>query len=280
MIKLISKLPLGFLLSFSPLLSFILHRIIGYRKEVVRENLALAFSNSTLIERQKVEKGFYKNLSIIILEILKMPSLSTHQFSKRCSFEVSTQLQEEIKKGKSFIMMGTHLGNWEYAVYAPTLLLDLPLDTLYQPLNNPFFEKMMHSIRSRFGMHPMPMQTAFKTIVKNKDNKRVFGFASDQSPQKSKIQFYHTFFGKETPFQIGAEKIANRLNLPVMYVCMKRTKKGYYHFKFDLLSSPNNKNKNTKDYPIMKKYINQIEKDIKANPSDWLWSHKRWKHSL
>ena len=56
---------------------------------------------------------------------------------------------------------------------------------------------------------------------------------------------------------------------------MQKTENGKYTITFENLE---NNPKNTNEGEITKHYFERLEKQIKANPSQWLWSHKRWKH--
>ena len=99
--------------------------------------------------------------------------------------------------------------------------------------------------------------------------------ASDQTPTKSEIEYWSPFLNQETGFFVGIEKIAKSLDCAVVFVDVKRTKRGYYEIELiDITGDP----KNTKEFEITDKYIKILENHIIHNPDNWLWSHKRWKH--
>ena len=84
------------------------------------------------------------------------------------------------------------------------------------------------------------------------------------------------FLHQDTPFYPGSERLARSLNLPVFYVEMVRLKRGYYEATFVPVAEPP-----YTDLPngaILEHYRDLLEVTINAHPSDWLWSHKRWKH--
>ena len=60
-LKLISRLPLGFLYLFSDFFFLLNHYIIGYRKKVVLENLRNSFPEKSDKELKQIEKKFFKN---------------------------------------------------------------------------------------------------------------------------------------------------------------------------------------------------------------------------
>lgn len=278
-VRLLSRLPLPILYVLASGLYFVASRVMKYRRKVIEGNMRLCFPEKSDKEINQMIKDFYKHFSYVMVETLKLLTISEKEFRRRCSYTISDEFKEEAKKGKSFIMSGTHIGNWEWYVHGIHLLTGITLDTLYKPLSNPFFEKLMYTIRSRFGMTPMPMKIAFREIVKNRDQQKIYGFACDQSPQKTDLEYYTNFFGVNTPFYTGTEKIARKLQLPISYVVMERKKKGYYHFTFDLIAAPPYDKIPEGEFPIMDKYVKRAEADIRISPADWLWSHRRWKYA-
>jgi|SRR5690606_9687831 len=98
---------------------------------------------------------------------------------------------------------------------------------------------------------------------------------ADQSPRHEADVLWTNFLHQESKFFTGAEKIARKLDLPVLYVEMQRIKRGYYTARFAILSDEPTK---TEKNEITFRYIRALEKTIREHPSDWLWSHKRWKY--
>ncbi|PCH91091.1 MAG: acetyltransferase, partial [Bacteroidetes bacterium] len=103
----------------------------------------------------------------------------------------------------------------------------------------------------------------------------LFQFGADQSPMKHKIEYWTTFMNQETPFFLGPEKIAVSLNFPVVYLDLQRISRGKYYIEYSLLERNPSQ---SPEYAITEKYVKKIEEAINKNPSNWLWSHKRWKH--
>jgi KDO2-lipid IV(A) lauroyltransferase len=84
-----------------------------------------------------------------------------------------------------------------------------------------------------------------------------------------------TFLNQDTPVYLGAEKYAQKLNYPVLYMSIKRVKRGYYTVTGEMLIE------NPADYSpgeITEIHTRRLEKDINEFPDIWAWSHKRWKH--
>ncbi|NNF01700.1 MAG: lysophospholipid acyltransferase family protein, partial [Bacteroidia bacterium] len=99
-------------------------------------------------------------------------------------------------------------------------------------------------------------------------------FIADQTPSP-KNAYWTTFLNQETPFFIGTGKIATMMKYPVVYVTIKKAKRGFYEIEVkDLVPDPS---VHTAE-EMIDQFKTELEKDIRSQPANWLWSHRRWKH--
>ena len=119
------------------------------------------------------------------------------------------------------------------------------------------------------------MDESIRYIIKHKDKSKIIGMIADQNPIVNESTSWLPFFEKEVPVFIGAEKIAKKLGYPVLFCNMKKTGNNNYSITFEIISEDSN---NMKEGEITKTYFNLLEEQIKNEPSQWLWSHRRWKH--
>lgn len=147
LLKSISLLPFPVLYALSTFLYVVLYYVIGYRKKVVRQNLANAFPHTSAAERLKIEKQFFLNLTDIIMETFKLVSLSPAALSKRVNVRNREAIDACLAKGNAVMVIGAHLGNWEYMSTAGNALFHYPVDGVYKPLSSSFFEAYMRFMR-------------------------------------------------------------------------------------------------------------------------------------
>jgi KDO2-lipid IV(A) lauroyltransferase len=273
--KLLSLLPFPVLYLISDLLYFCAVYIFKYRKKVIESNLRNSFPDKDEKEIQIIVKKFYRNLTDIIVEIIKTLSLSEKELAKRVTNHADVPAQY-LKEGKSILVLAGHLCNWEWLLLSCSTKTNKDLLAVYKPLHNKFFDKLMLKIRTHTGAIGVPMNNTVRELAKRKNSTSTFGLAmvADQTPGGD-ILYWGNFLNQETGFFIGGDKIAKMMNLPVFFVAMKRVRRGYYEVNFKLLKEPPYAKEN---YDIIEAYHHALENSIKENPSDWLWSHKRWKH--
>jgi KDO2-lipid IV(A) lauroyltransferase len=273
----ISKLPFSVLYLLSDFLYLVIYRFIGYRKKVVRQNLVNSFPEKPAAEIDLLVPAFYANFCDIIVETLKLASVSAEEFRKHVTLTNTQIVEPFVAAGKPVIMMGSHLANWEWALPAGVVSFNVPLDGIYKPLTNEFFEWFMLRLRTRLGAHLIPMKDTLRDFMRRKNIPRIISMLSDQTPPRGEIQYWTTFLNQETAFYVGADKLSASFKYPVIFVGNRRIKRGHYEFRFEMLhdlEAP----LGSEEFPVTERYARKLEEWISQNPADYLWSHRRWKH--
>jgi KDO2-lipid IV(A) lauroyltransferase len=254
----------------------LVYYIIGYRKKTVRQNLANALPHLSPKERLIIEKKSYHHLCDMFLEMIKTMSMSEKEIDKRFTFTNLETLMEMEKQGKSIAVMMAHYASYEWAI-SLNKFSSLTSYAIYKKISNTHFNKLVKDIRLKFKAVLITTRETIPTIEKNyRDNRLgLYGFASDQSPQLSKTHHWGTFMGIETPIHTGAEMLVKRFDMNVIFLKVKKIKRGYYEATFEpLFDHPTE----VPDYEISDEFLRRVEKQILEAPEFYLWTHKRWKH--
>jgi len=270
----LSLLPLRVLYLFSSLACVILSRVMQYRKDVVMDNLGIAFPEKSLEERKKIAGEFYLNFTDTFIELLKMVSMSKRQIIKRslCDFELLNKL---IEKGKNVHVLVGHQFNWEFANLAYAMYLKIPFVGIYMPVNNQIFDRIFFKVRSRYGTIMISTKEFKAKMHKVFLKQYMLGLAADQNPGYPATSYWLNFFGRPAPFVIGPAKGAVKNNTAVVFVGFHKVKRGYYAFKAVPITEEGAAH--TPEELILV-YKNILEETIRQNPSNYLWSHRRWRH--
>lgn len=255
---------------------FLLYYVFGYRKKVVYQNLKNSFPEKSHKELKKIEREFYSYLCDLFLETFKTLTISKKEAVKRCAFTPETQalFDKFNDEKKSCIIVMGHFGNWEWAGNSFALTCKQRLYVIYHPLHNKQFNNLIYKMRTRFGNGLYAMRDTIREMIKNRNEVNATAFIADQTPAPESA-YWTTFLNQDTPIFWGTEKIAQKMNSPVVYVTVNRLKRGFYEVNAEILV---NEPKNTKEGEISELHTRKLEADIKAQPEVWLWSHRRWKH--
>lgn len=271
---LISLLPFQFLLFFARLLYYLVYYLIGYRKNVVRENLTNSFPKKTASEIIKIEKDYFKYLCDLIFEIIQLTSISEAELDKRVKFKGIELLNPYFERNESILACTGHYGNWELGMMALGLKINCKTLVIYKPINNKVMEDWFQNFRTKYGNIFVAMRQTLRAIATYKHEASILCFASDQSPTREESKYFLPFLNQPTPALLGLEKIAKQTNRPIFYFKVTVIKRGYYHV--DILPMCLEPAK-TEEFEITNLQFKYLEDIINKNPQYWLWSHRRWK---
>ena len=273
---LISILPFPILYLLSDGVYVIVYHVVGYRKRTVRQNIAIAFPNLSNAERLEIEKKSYHHLCDMFLEMAKTMTISRKEIDKRFVFtNMQTYLDLE-KKGKSIALLMAHYASYEWSV-SINYHSGFHGFAIYKKLANKYLDKLVQDIRSKFKAELISTKEIRTVIEQNKMNNilGLYGFISDQTPRKSNALHWYKFLGVETPIHVGAEDLAKKYDMNVVYLKVRKVKRGYYEATLEVLSEDVS---SVPNYEISEAFIRKVEQQIQEAPEFYLWTHKRWKY--
>lgn len=237
------------------------------------QNLLQAFPEKSDKERIQIAKKFFRNLSDMMVETVKMMSISLHNLKKRVSFDPG--LFKELEKSGGFQVHLGHFFNWEWGNLYVKTFVELPFLVTYMPLSNHAADRIFSFVRSRSGSLLIPANDVQNAMKSWKGKPYLNVLVADQNPGNRRRTYWFPFLNKMTAFYKGPELGARRGNLPVVFVKIKKVKRGHYHITSELIS----KNpQEEKEGAITQTFVQMLEEGIREQPENWLWSHRRWKY--
>lgn len=277
-------LPSGALYGLSSVAAVVLHRIVRYRRKVVRANLAASFPALPEKERRDIERRFYRNFTDNFVETLKLLHISDAEMARRMEFEGTDIIDSLMDRGKSIVVYFGHFFNWEWAPSISLHTRHKPSDgvvfaQIYRPLRSAAFDGLMLGIRSRFGSESIDKKLALRRLLQYRREGRlsITGFMSDQHPSHGDPGLVTTLMEQPTAVITGTETLARRLGMAVIYWDMERLSRGHYRITTRLIADDAAA---LPEGEVTRRYARMLETTIRRDPSIWLWSHKRWKHKV
>lgn len=276
LLLIISLLPFRLLYVLSDIVFVLVYYVFGYRKKVVRANLALVFPDYSEEKRKEIEVKSYRHMCDMFLEMMKTMSISQKEMEERFVFKnLETYLDLE-KKDKSIAMLLAHYASYEWVILMNT---KIKFDGygIYKKINNFYFDKLIRKIRSNFKTKLINNKDSIGVVAENfRQNKLgVYGFVSDQSPMLNPKAHWSKFMGIEVPVHVGAEVLSKKYDMNVVYLKVKKVKRGFYEAEFEILSENAGE---TPNFEITDLYLRKVEQQIIEAPEFYLWTHRRWKH--
>lgn len=274
LLYLLSLLPFAVIYLISDGIFFFLYHVFGYRKKTVMGNLRIAFPDKTQAELKKITKQSYHNLCDTFVEIIKLISMTDSTFEKRCSGDFKI-LDELVKKGKSVQLHAGHQFNWEYGSLSMSQAVKtVPSFAIYMPIKNKAMEKLFLKIRERYGTRFIKA-TEFKQKREEIFSEQfVFFLAADQNPGNPSSAYWQNYFTKPAPFITGPEIGGIKNDTAIVFVRSRIVKRGHYNLECTLCTE----NAASTDVgEITVAFRDFLEKIIREEPYNYLWTHRRWK---
>jgi len=209
----ISLLPFFVLYRISDFIRFALYNIARYRVSVVRSNLNRCFPEKSEQERLEIERQFYSHLGDLFVETIKGLTISEAEMRKRM-LNIDQSIYDDLNiNNQSSIIVMSHCGNWEWICLMLQLACKQQIQCIYKTLSSEGFDYMMFKIRSKFGANPIPMEQTLRVFAANREITTCNAFIGDQNPSSGTSAAWVDFFGQQTAFMWGTEKIAKKIQL-------------------------------------------------------------------
>lgn len=255
---------------------FLIYHILRYRRKVVRQNLLRSFPNKDIREIKHIERRFYQNLCDLFVEAPKMINTKPNGFKQRINVtnpELVTRLYEQ---HKNIFYAIPHSGNWEWFGKLTCDLTPHQCLAIYKRVKNPVFERLMHYMRTEgCSLEMVESNSALRRLAQLRDTQTAVLMMADQTSYGLAQDYWTEFLHQDTCWFTGLERIAKKLDYAVVFVDMVRKGRGRYEVSFKLVTDTP---KEAATGEIMAPYVRNVERFIEANPDNWLWSHRRWKH--
>lgn len=292
--NLLSRLPLRVLYWASDWLLYPLVHCC-YRRQMVRHNLSMAFPDRPEAERRDIERKFYHWFCDLMVETLKVHSITPEEICQRFEWRNLEPLEQEaLAEGRELVCCYlSHYCNWEMAVGLPFWQKAAGMCQFYHPLRNKDFDRWLADNRSQFGAVNIRMKEALRKLLELRQGIRqglyrtpqggtirfyMIGSIADQLPKRENIHLRVPFLNQSTGIFTGSERLARKLDMSVYYIRIERPERGRYVATFERMDTPELQAQAKDDeFAYSRDYIRRLESQIVERPELWLWTHDRWK---
>jgi len=275
-IRAIAALPWSVLYGAAAVLAFLARFVLRFRLSIARQNLSSCFPDRSAAQINALLTAYYRQLAQVAVESLKMAGMSAQALRRHMTAINFDQVRAESKAGRSVILLAAHQCNWEWALQGTTMQLEVPVDAAYKPLHGVASDRELRKLRVRFGAHLIAAKRLVREVVSRRRQVQMHAVAllADQAPTSSQGRHWLTFLGRDTAFYPGPGEIARMTGYAGFFVAMRRTARGHYTLEIQQICAAHEK----LDPPVFTaRYAALVEAQIRANPADWTWIHRRWK---
>lgn len=247
--------------------------VIPRVRRVGMANLERAYGGAlSYREKRAIALGAAENVGIVAAEFTRIPMLKDPAF---LSGHVKVVGEEHLRQGGGRLLVGCHLGNWEWM--APVVsALGIPIAEVVRPLDDPHLNALVDATRRAGGVITIPKGGAGSEILRLLREGTCVGVLADQSPGSNAVPV--TFFGHPCWATIAPIMVALRAKVPIHLLHMHRNPDATYTFEIGPEIHTVRTGEFYEDLRVNSQRIqNELEALVRAHPHQWLWLHRRWK---
>ena len=272
----LTRIPLPLMYALGWGTYFVAFYIMRWRRDRAELELRNAFPEKDATERGRILRQAYRNLADTLVEAFWGFGASAEALAARVSFENPELVDACVAAKQSVVLLTAHYGNWEWLSLAAGVRFGIAIDVVYQRQRVEAVDRFLRESRARFGSRFVPREEFIFDLMSRAGQPRAYALIADQTPKhKNDPRHWTRFLGQDTAFFRGAGKIAQFLDARVLYVTMRRVRRGYYSVRLSVLADP--PYEPDANEMIVERYARSLERDIRDSPADWLWLQNKWK---
>jgi KDO2-lipid IV(A) lauroyltransferase len=276
LLRVLTRLPLALLHATATLVFLFAFHVLRWRRPQTERDIDLAFPDRAPAERRSIVAQSYRRAADTVMEAVWGFGASAEAIRRRVSVDNPELVERCVKAGRSVVLLTAHYANWEWLLLAAGVHFDIRIDVVYQPLRVESIDAFFRDARSRFGSRLVPRQEFIFDLMTHGSGPRAYALIADQTPRRDDPKHWTRFLGRDTAFFVGAGRIARFLDAEVIYVGMRRVRRGEYAIRFATIAEP--PYEDGADELVVERYAQALEAQVEADPASFLWLQKRWKY--
>lgn len=248
---------------------------LGIRRSVTMEHLRRVFCDKSEQELERIARASYENFGRTTFEFARFPRLSPEVIRRTVTLTGGEHLDRTLEKGGGAILVAGHFGNWELAATLATM--GYPLTFLVGEQHNILVDRLMNSLRARFGVEIVPLTGSLLGVLRALRRNRIVAMLSDQDAGRRGV--FVDFLGKKASTPYGPGRLAARTGAPLVPGNDVRRGKGMHEIVIlpPVERPPEGAPLEEAERHYTQAYTKAFESFILERPEQYFWMHRRWK---
>lgn len=247
---------------------------LGIKRDVVADNLRIAFPERSDEERERIARASYEHLGRETMMMLRLATMSRESLIERTRTVNEDAARAAIARGRGVVVVAGHLGNWEIGA-AMMAARGYRVDVIAKRTGNPLFYDAVLTARERLGVGVIDFQRATRQALQSLRAGRSVAFAADQHAGRSGL--WVPFFGRPASTYRGPALMALRTGAAMFLSIPLRLADGTYEITLEPIAVERTDDMEADVLRLTRAYTARLEAAVRANPEQYVWQHRRWR---
>ena len=242
-------------------------------------HLRLGFPHWPEQKIRRVAKASIRNMVCMGLELFLAPRCICPETWRRYIrlTNMSQVIRMLVEQKTPLVLVTGHFGNWELAGYF-SAAIGLRTYTVARRLDNPYLNDFIFSVRERAGQKMIYKRGAARAVDQALEKRQAVSVVCDQDAGLRGV--FVDFFGRPASTFKSIGLMAMQFDAPIAVVCCRRLGR---RFRFEIFAQQviHPHQWSGRDDPlrwITQEYTGALEQAVRAQPDQYFWIHRRWKH--
>lgn len=246
------------------------------QNKTVKRNLRMAFPEWSQEKVDQIAAASWESVGRTAGELPHLPKINPYQ-GDRVEVVHPERLDAIEQADRGAVLISGHFANWEVMA---AVICRRPVDCLvtYRALNNPHIDRRINKVRHDYGIGVLtPKGLGTRELMRALSAGRAVAIMNDQKFNKGLAV---PFFGHDAMTAPGPARLALKYDVPLVPVSTVRT--GPARFRTTIHETIKPEPGLEGDEAVrdcVEKITRFIEAQIRANPEQWFWQHRRWPKS-
>ncbi len=259
-------------------LAWVMYKIDKRHREAAVENFRIAFPGRySEAEIDLLVRAVFRHFCVILIEFMHLPRrFHLHNYKQFAQMHEGERLVQVLLSGRPVLFVTGHFGNWEMGGYALGLF-GIPTHSIARPLDNPYLDDFLRSLRERSGQKLFAKRGDFENIEKLLASGGKIATLGDQDAGQRGL--FVDFFGCPASTHKAVALLALEHNVPMVVVGTPKIDGIYRIWAYDAIFPEDYQNAKDPVREITERFTKGLEAMIRQAPEQYFWLHRRWKHT-
>ena len=241
-------------------------------KQTILTNIKNALPSANKADLELIIQSMWENYGRILAEYVFLKDFRKEKLNDYLEIEGKEHLNKVRDSNEQVVFVSGHFNNFELMAMQIEKS-GINLAAIYRPLNNIFLNGIMEKIRTKYICKNQIKKgrSGTRELLKSFNNKNSIALMIDQRVSEGEKS---NFFGQDAFTTTIPAQLVKKFGCKIVPIHIERYNDFYFKMKVE---EPINYNKDSTIDEITLSLNKLLEKMILKNPSQWIWSHNRWK---